>query len=142
MDGILFHQILQIHNMLSAQIPPTSLVNVETTMVWDGLFHALTWSMTAIGIALLWHAGKRGDVPWSGRTLFGSMILGWGIFNAVEGLLDHHILNLHHVVERLGLSAYDYAFLASGVLFCALGWMIANTGRKDGLSSHPTPANH
>ena len=38
-DGILFHQIFQIHNMLSARLPPTSLVNVETTMVWDGLFH-------------------------------------------------------------------------------------------------------
>jgi uncharacterized membrane protein len=72
-DGILFHQILQIHNMLSAKISPTSLVNVQTTMVWDGLFHALTWVMIAIGIAMLWHVGKQRDVPWSGRTFAG----GW-----------------------------------------------------------------
>jgi uncharacterized membrane protein len=83
-DGILFHQILQTHNMLSAKIPPTSLVNVETTMVWDGLFHALTWVMTAIGIAMLWHAGKRPDVAWSGRTFLGPMVFGWGLFNVVE----------------------------------------------------------
>ena len=73
--------------MLSAKIPPTSLVNVETNMVWDGLFHALTWGMSAIGIAMLWHAGKQRDVPWSGRTFFGAMVLGWGVFNVVEGTL-------------------------------------------------------
>jgi uncharacterized membrane protein len=45
-DGILFHQILQLHNMLSAKYPragvavATALVNVEVNMFWDGLFHA------------------------------------------------------------------------------------------------------
>ena len=140
-DGILFHQIFQIHNMLSAKIPPTSLVNVETTMVWDGLFHALTWVMTAIGIAMLWHAGKQRDVPWSGRTFFGAMVGGWGIFNVVEGVIDHHILNLHHVVERLGVSVYDYAFLGAGVLFLVLGWSMMNAGRQDELSGYPAPAH-
>ncbi|MBA2622097.1 MAG: DUF2243 domain-containing protein [Chthoniobacterales bacterium] len=28
-DGILFHQLLQIHNMLSAIRPPTSVPNIE-----------------------------------------------------------------------------------------------------------------
>jgi len=138
-DGILFHQILQLHNMLSARIPPTSLENVKTTMVWDGLFHALTWVMTAGGIAMLWHAGRRRDVPWSGRTFLGSTLAGWGLFNLVEGILDHHILNLHHVVERLGVSVYDYAFLASGVLFLLLGWGLIKSGSTDHLVPNPTP---
>ena len=59
------------------------------------------------------------------------MILGWGLFNFVEGLIDHHILHLHHVVESLGVSAYDYAFLASGVIFMAIGWSMVRTGKKD-----------
>jgi len=141
-DGILFHQILQLHNMLSAKIPPTTLVNVETTMVWDGLFHALTWAVTAIGIAILWHAGKQRDVPWSGRTFFGSLVLGWGCFNAVEGIIDHHILGLHHLIERLGVSVYDYLFLGSGVVFIVLGWTIVIAGKRDGLSSDPAPSNY
>ena len=140
-DGILFHQIFQIHNMLSAKIPPTSLVNIQTTMVWDGLFHALTWVMTAIGIAMLWHAGKQRDVPWSGRTFAGGMVMGWGIFNLVEGILDHHILNLHHVVEKLGVSVYDYAFLASGLVFIVLGWSLVHAGRNDQLTGNPNPAH-
>lgn len=68
------------------------------------------------------------------------MVLGWGIFNAVEGVIDHHILGLHHVVERLGVSVYDYAFLGSGVLFLILGWSIINAGKRDEVSRHPSLA--
>ena len=39
-DGILFHQILQAHNMLSNIFFPDTLQNVEINMFWDGLFHA------------------------------------------------------------------------------------------------------
>ena len=59
--------------MLSAKIPPTSLVNVEMQMVWDGLFHPLTWVMSAIGVAMLWHTGKEQE----------AMVMGWGVPNVV-----------------------------------------------------------
>lgn len=70
-DGILFHQILQIHNMLSARVPKTTIPNIEINMFWDGMFHAFTWVMTAIGIAMLWKAARRVDVPWLGKVLVG-----------------------------------------------------------------------
>ncbi len=121
-DGIVFHQILQLHNMLSAVRPPTTLVNVEINMFWDGLFHAFTWTTTAIGIAWLWRAVERPDAPRSSKTLVGSLMLGWGLFNLVEGVIDHHILNIHHVVERPGHLAYDLAFLLSGLGLITVGW--------------------
>lgn len=133
-DGILLHQIFQVHSMLSGKLPQTSVVNIEVSMVWDGLFHALTWVATAISIALLWHAGKQKDVPWSGKTFFGAQLLGWGIFNLVEGVIDHHILGLHHVVERLGLSIYDYLFLLSGIIFIVAGWLIIKLDRHVSLT--------
>ena len=139
LDGISLHQILQLHNMLSAVRPKTTLADAEINMFWDGLFHALTWVMTALGLALLFHAGKQRDVPWSGKTLFGSMIMGWGLFNLVEGIIDHHILGIHHVVESMGLSIYDYAFLGSGVIFILLGWGMIRTGARDQLTTHPAP---
>jgi uncharacterized membrane protein len=55
--------------------------------------------------------------------LAGSMFAGWGLFNLVEGVIDHHILHVHHVVERLGVSVWDWAFLASGVIFLIGGWL-------------------
>lgn len=130
-DGILFHQLLQIHNMLSAKFPKTSIANMEINMFWDGLFHTLTYTMTLVGLGLLWKAGKRSDVPWSGKTFMGAMLLGWGLFNFVEGIIDHHILQIHHVVETHGLSAFDYAFDASGVILIIAGWMAMRSARQD-----------
>lgn len=129
LDGILLHQLLQTHNMLSARLPKTTIPNMEANMFWDGMFHALTWTMTAIGLGLFWRAARREEVPWSGKIFIGSLFVGWGLFNLVEGIIDHHVLHLHHVVERLGVSAYDYAFLASGMIFIVAGAMMIRSGQ-------------
>lgn len=139
-DGIVFHQILQTHNMLSAVRPPDSVVNIQTNMVFDGLFHSFTWLTTALGVWLLFRAGRRAEVPWSGRLLLGAMLMGWGLFNLVEGIIDHHILHLHHVVETMGVSIYDWLFLASGVVLLSIGgWMVHRSGHGD--AKHPDPRN-
>lgn len=102
-----------------------SLVNLEAAMVWDVLFHVVTWTMTAAGLAMLFRAGRHPRAAWSSRLLLGAMLAGWGMFNLVEGVVDHHILHVHHVVERLGASMFDVMFLASGVvLMLAGGWLI------------------
>jgi uncharacterized membrane protein len=136
-DGILFHQILQLHSTVSAKIPRTSITNLETNIFWDGMFHLFNWIITAIGLTLLWRAGRRADVPWSGRTFVGSLFLGWGLFNLVEGSVNNHILQLHHVVERFGESTYDIAYLFSGVLFLIIGFICIRTERHRELVFHP-----
>lgn len=130
-DGILFHQILQLHNMLSERLPRTTLINAEINMFWDGLFHAFTWMVTALGLALLWRALGRADVPHSTRTFAGSLILGWGLFNLVEGIIDHQILGIHHVVDYGNQFLWDMVFLASGVVFILIGWTLIRSGRFD-----------
>ena len=122
-DGILFHQILQIHNMLSARISPDTLVGAKVNMVWDGLFHAFTWSMAALGVLLLWRA-RSGAAVVPGRVFGGALLFGWGLFNLVEGVIDHHLLGLHHVIERLGTSIWDWLFLACGLALVATGRML------------------
>ena len=129
-DGIVFHQILQLHNMLSAQIPTDTLIGAKINMVWDGLFHAMVWIATALGIALLWKAVKRPDVLLSSQALFGSTLFGFGLFNLIEGIIDHHILTLHHVYERLGPSVWDYVFLVSGVALMLTGWLMIRDARS------------
>ena len=128
-DGIVLHQILQWHNMLSSVRPPTDLIAMKYNMVWDGIFHAATWLMVAAGLVRLWRAGRRADVDWSGVTLVGSMMAGWGLFNFVEGLIDHQLLGIHHVHPGEGQLAWDLGFLASGVVMLLVGWRVATTAR-------------
>jgi uncharacterized membrane protein len=128
-DGIVLHQILQWHNMLSARIPPTDVVDIKVNMLWDGLFHAFTWCMTAVGLALLWRAGQRSDVPRSTPTFVGSILLGWGLFNVIEGVVDHHLLELHHVHPGAGELAWDLGFLGFGATLCLAGGFAIRAGQ-------------
>ncbi|OON69774.1 DUF2243 domain-containing protein [Hymenobacter sp. CRA2] len=134
-DGIVLHQMLQWHNMLSGKLPPDNLVAAKVNMYWDGVFHAGVWVMTVLGLRLLWAVGRRADVPWSGRTFSGALVLGWGLFNVVEGLIDHELLGLHHVYEYTDNKLpWDLAFLALGVLQLLGGWALIRAGRADGLT--------
>lgn len=140
-DGIVLHQIVQWHNMLSSKVPPTTLVTMKYNMVFDGLFHAFTWAITVIGVALLFRAGMRG-VPFIPRTLVGGMALGWGLFNFVEGLIDHQLLGLHHVHPGAGQLGWDLGFLVFGALLILGGGAARATARRppSGRRSTARPA--
>lgn len=127
-DGILFHQILQMHNMLSNRVARDSLVNEQINMFWDGMFHAFTWICVALGIYLLWRAVTRAGVILSGKAFSGAMLLGWGLFNLVEGLLDHEIFQLHHVYENGDHLLWDMVFLVSGPLLMGVGRVLIRQG--------------
>jgi uncharacterized membrane protein len=136
-DGILFHQILEVHNMLSNWVPRTTLVNEEINMFWDGLFHAFCYIATLIALFMLWRTVARPDVPLSGQTYFGSLWMGWGIFNLVEGLIDHELLQVHHVYQNdpHQFLLWDMVFLVSGALFLLIGWRVVRSApviRKSG----------
>jgi uncharacterized membrane protein len=123
-DGILLHQLLRWHHMLSNIRPLTNVANENLNMLWDGLFHALDWVFTVVGIILLWRAGGRDDVPWSSQIFIGSILIGAGLFNLVEGLIDHQILGIHHVKSGPNQLAWDVAFLALGALLAVIGWIM------------------
>ena len=130
-DGILLHQILQWHHMLSNVRPLSTNTNTDLNMVWDGLFHALDWVLTVIGVALLWRAGGRADVAWSSHTFGGSLLMGAGLFNVVEGVIDHQILGIHHVKPGPNQVAWDLGFLVLGALLVVVGWIILHRGATE-----------
>jgi uncharacterized membrane protein len=128
-DGIVLHQILQWHNMRSAAVPPVTMDTMAFNMRWDGLFHAATWVITFTGVWMLW-AEQRIAAP-DARRFAGQLILGWGTFNLVEGVVDHHLLQLHHVRDMpVHVPAYDWAFLLTGgLVMIALGAWLGRAGR-------------
>jgi uncharacterized membrane protein len=126
-DGILLHQILHWHNMGSAKVPPVTVEAMQQNMRWDGLFHAVTWVATALGVYLLLRDARNGRALPDYLALTGQLILGWGVFNLVEGLIDHVILGIHHVRDLpVYVPLYDWVFLLVGGLgFILLGQMLS-----------------
>ena len=120
-DGILLHQILQWHHMLGTPLPPDTLENLQLNTVADGLFHGATWVLTLLGLFLL--ARSRRDLPQvDGMSrLVGGMLIGWGLFNLVEGIVDHHLLQIHHVRPGPDEFLYDVGFLAWGAIMLVAG---------------------
>jgi uncharacterized membrane protein len=53
-DGIVLHQILQWHHLLSNVRPVHTLEYVKVNTVADGLFHLLDYGLTIAGITVLW----------------------------------------------------------------------------------------
>lgn len=131
LDGIVLHQILQWHNMLSSVTPPTDLIAIKYNMIWDGMFHAFAWATTVTGIALLFRAGSISNVPWSGWLVLGHALSGWGLFNLIEGVVNHQLLAIHHVRPGPHQLAWDLGFLVIGGLgLIGLGHVITRRHRR------------
>jgi uncharacterized membrane protein len=141
-DGIVLHQILQWHHMVSsAGHPPDSLENLRINVFFDGLFHTLTYIFVLAGLVGLLRIARRPHALWPARRLMGSLLIGFGLFNLAEGLLNHHFLDLHHVNETVAPANWiywDLGFLAWGALMLAVGQRLARSQDPD-LSSKGKP---
>ncbi len=90
----------------------------------------------ALGVIVLWRAARQGPLRPSGTLLLGSVLMGFGIFNLVEGLVDHQILGLHHVnetVPREQWILWDVGFLVWGALMLGGGWLMIRRDRGRSL---------
>lgn len=133
-DGILLHQILQWHHMLTSTdsdrlgieyYPKSTVHGLEVNTLWDGLFHTFTWLAVLFGLWLLYArvTTNRARV-WRSRALWGWMLVGWGLFNLVEGVIDHQILGIHHVRAGDAQIWWDMGFLALGAVLVLGGYAL------------------
>lgn len=115
-----------------------ALAGLEANTLADGFFHLATWLLVAVGAGMLvqaWRTGKLAP-PW--RAHIGMLLAGWGIFNVVEGLIDHELLGIHHVRDDLGGPiGWDLAFLALGAVLIVVGFAMARHAER--AATVPTP---
>jgi uncharacterized membrane protein len=133
-DGIVLHQVLQWHHLLSSTdtdnvgirtYPVDTVPGLRMNTLWDGLFHVVTWVAVLAGLALLYArvTRSRGRL-WRSPALWGWALVGWGLFNLVEGIVDHHLLGIHHVRGGPHQLWWDLGFLLLGAVLVAVGWSI------------------
>lgn len=138
-DGILLHQVLQWHHMLTSVANPEVRGDIGLNTLADGLFHVATWILAVLGLGLLWRARREFAALSSGREFVGAILTGAGLFNLIEGTINHHILGLHHVrTDTAFVALWDLAFLALGLLLVAVGWRLTRSRRRGfGINRRP-----
>lgn len=133
-DGILLHQILQWHHLLSLV---EGVGDVRNQILFDGLFHALMYVVAAVGLGLLWSSRGQIAAPNGGRMLLGNVLVGFGAWHVLDSLLSHWILGIH----RIRLDAPDPLvwdiiwFAAFGLVPLVIGWLLRREPPRGG-SSH------
>lgn len=109
-DGILLHQILQWHHLLSL-VPGPAFQDPRVQIAADGGFHLLMYGLAAVGLVLLWKdAAKARPTP----SFWRSFIIGFGAWNIADTVLFHWLLEWHHI--RLNTQT---------PLLWDLGWVVA-----------------
>src|SRR5215213_3790782 len=68
-DGIVLHQILQWHHMLTGEQggePMSTVAGLQANTLADGFFHVATWIMVAVASWLILRAWQEGELapPW------------------------------------------------------------------------------
>ena len=135
-DGIVFHQILQWHEMISSKMPPITLEAKSVNMFWDGIFHTFNLLVVITGMLLFWKLLRHKDIDKSGSLLIGGLLMGWGLFNIVEGVIDHQLLKLHNVRDvSNNIEIWNFGFLLiSGIIFALGYYLVYRKPSKKGIS--------
>jgi uncharacterized membrane protein len=122
---------------------------LSANLIADRLFHAGAWLAVLVGVPSLWRRSWRTAVKgrWTAlvaacrwTALVAAMVAGWGSFNVVEGLVDHYLLNLHHVRPGPNQAAYHIAFLVFGALLAIGGFAWYKRTTASARASSPEPA--
>lgn len=134
-DGILLHQILQWHHLLSL-VP--GMDDLRLQVLWDGVFHLLMYVVALAALIGLWRVQRRGGLPW-GRPLAGALLIGFGAWHALDALLSHWLLGIHRIrIDSATPLAWDLGWLVVfGIAPLLAGWRWL---RGKGSGGAPGPA--
>jgi len=125
-DGILLHQILQWHHLLSLV---RGIDDLRTQVLWDGYFHLLMYAVALAGLWGLWRARQGSGLAW-GWPLVGAVLVGFGAWHGVDAVLSHWLLGIHRIrVDSGNPLAWDLAWLfAFGLVPLVAGWKLMRRG--------------
>lgn len=142
-DGILMHQVLQWHHMVSNKESPETLDGLELNTLADGVFHAASLFLVIGGVVVLIAHWRQGRLARSWAYHGGLIVAGFGIFNMTDSIVNHWLVAAHHVRDDLGGPvSWDIAFLLLSVVVTALGWGLYRRGTTDrGETTDGLPAS-
>lgn len=132
-DGILLHQVLQWHHLLSA-VEAAAFRDIRVQILADGLFHALMYVIALGGLLLLWRGRRAFADAGVDRLLLANALIGFGVWHMFDGVLSHWILGIHRIrMDVENKLIWDLLwFVVFGVAFAAVGWWLRRGGSGGG----------
>jgi uncharacterized membrane protein len=135
-DGILLHQVLQWHHLLSG-LEGEAFRDLRVQILADGLFHAKMYVIAIVGLALLWRARREFAAPPAGRLLLANALIGFGIWHVADAILSHWLLGIHRIrMETENVLLWDLIwFFVFGVTFIVAGWLVRRSTGASGAAT-------
>nr|WP_233752276.1 MULTISPECIES: DUF2243 domain-containing protein [Halostella] len=135
-DVLVLHHVLQWHHLLSGIYPMDTLDGLRVNVFADGVFSIGMVIIAGTGAGLLWQAERRTAVPLAVRPLGGTAMIGLGVFDVFDAVVDHALLGLHQPVgqggEPLSLGGqYNPHWIAVSLLFVGAGYYVYSTGMRN-----------
>ncbi|MCC2962452.1 DUF2243 domain-containing protein [Massilia sp. IC2-278] len=124
-DGILLHQILQWHHLLSLVTRPP-FQDIRLQIMADGFFHLLMYVIAFAGLWKLWKGRHSLSAPGGDRLLLAKALIGFGAWHMLDGVLSHWVLGIHRIrLDSENVLFWDLLwFFVFGVAVAALGWWL------------------
>lgn len=138
-DVLVLHHVLQWHALVSGIYPLDTLSGLRTNVRADGLFSLGMLTVAGVGAGLVWRAERRTDAPLAVRPLAGATVVGLGLFDVFDGLVNHALLGLHQPTAAGGTPTvlggqYNPHWLVVSLLFVGAGYYLYRTGlARDGV---------
>jgi uncharacterized membrane protein len=131
-DVLVLHHVLQWHHLLSGIHPTDTVAGLRTNIFADGVFSVAMLGIVAGGAGLLWQSERRTEEPLAVRPLAGVALVGLGVFDVLDGIVDHAILGLHQPVgpggRALSLGGrYNPHWLGVSILIVGAGYLLYTT---------------
>jgi uncharacterized membrane protein len=138
-DGILFHQILQWHHLLS-NVPGDAFKDLRVQVLADGAFHVAMYAVMAVGLWLLWRSRVAFLADRSDRLFAAAMLVGFGLWHIVDAVFSHWLLGIHHVrMATDNVFLWDVVVFTFGMLVTAAGLWLARQRPGPARTEWPRP---
>ncbi|MCF6368267.1 DUF2243 domain-containing protein [Rhizobium halophilum] len=138
-DGILLHQVLQWHHLLSGV--EQARQDIRVLILWDGIFHVLMYVIAGIGLWLLWRTRNEFPAAGADRRLFTNALIGFGVWHILDSILSHWMLGIHRirmdVDNPLFWDLLWFAVLGLGPLAIGLMMRRGSSSGSDRVMSSP-----
>jgi uncharacterized membrane protein len=122
LDVLLFHLVLQWHHLLSSLYRPTTLDGLRTNVYADGVFSLAMVAVLLIGVGMVWRGLNHSTESHSAVRALGGLLVGAGVFNVFDGIVDHYVLGIHDVVH--GTQAFNPHWVGASLLLLGVGILV------------------